>query len=264
MKNEYLPFQAEILSVLKHTEKEYTFRLAYNGPLKAGQFFLVSLPKFGESPISVSSMGDGWVEITVRKVGKVTSEIFENYVGSKLYLRGPYGNGFDVENYKGKEVVIVAGGTGVSPVRAVIEHFSDHPEDAVHTKVIVGYRSPGDVLFRDEMETWKKTLDLTLTVDQNKDKLPGYEEGMVTKYLPDLQFKDISNAVAVVVGPPLMMKFTAEGLVKRGLQPEQIWLAEERRMCCGLGKCGHCRIGSRYVCLDGPVFSYSEFKDMID
>jgi anaerobic sulfite reductase subunit B len=89
MKNEYLPFQSEILSVLKHTEKEYTFRMAYDGPLKAGQFFLVSLPKFGESPISVSSMGPGWVEITVRRIGKVTDEIFENYVGDSLFMRGP-------------------------------------------------------------------------------------------------------------------------------------------------------------------------------
>jgi anaerobic sulfite reductase subunit B len=265
MKNEYLPFQSEILSVLKHTEKEYTFRMAYDGPLKAGQFFLVSLPKFGESPISVSSMGPGWVEITVRRIGKVTDEIFENYVGDSLFMRGPYGNGFDIENYKGREVVIIAGGTGVSPVRAVIEHFSDHPEDAVSTKVIVGYKTPADVLFRAEMENeWKKKLDLTLTVDANPENLPGYELGMVTKYIPDLQFRDIDSAVGIVVGPPLMMKFTAQGLAQRGLKDENIWLAQERRMCCGLGKCGHCRIGSKYVCLDGPVFCWSEAKDMVD
>lgn len=264
MKNEYKPFQAEIISVFKHTEKEYTFRLKYDGPLKAGQFFLVSLPKFGESPISVSSMGDGWVEITVRKVGVVTGEIFENYVGDKLFMRGPYGNGFDIENYKGKELVIIAGGTGVSPVRAVIEHFSENPQDAVSTQIIVGYKSPRDVLFRAEMEEWKRNTDFTLTVDNNPDGLDGYKLGMVTKYIPELKFNDINNTAAIVVGPPIMMKFTGEGLEKIGISAEKIWLAEERRMCCGLGKCGHCRIGSKYVCLDGPVFSYREFKAMID
>ena len=120
--NKYIPFASEILEVIKHTELEYTFRMSYSGEVKPGQFFEVSIPKYGEAPISVSGVGRESVDLTIRKVGKVTGEIFEQYVGRKLFLRGPYGNGFDVSNYQGKELVVVAGGTGLSPVRGVVDH----------------------------------------------------------------------------------------------------------------------------------------------
>ena len=109
MHNEYLPFVSEVLDVIKHTDIEYTFRMSFKGNVKPGQFFEVSTPKFGEAPISVSEIGEDYVDLTIRKVGKVTNEVFTKYKGDKLFLRGPYGNGFDVENYKGREVVIVAG-----------------------------------------------------------------------------------------------------------------------------------------------------------
>ena len=128
VRNDYIPFPSEILEVVKHTDIEYTFRMAFRGDVKPGQFFEVSIPKYGEAPISVSGIGDGFVDLTIRRVGKVTNEVFEHYVGDTLLMRGPYGNGFDVENYKGKELVIIAGGTGVSPVRGVISYFADHAE----------------------------------------------------------------------------------------------------------------------------------------
>ena len=121
LKNEYRPFLSEIKEVIKHTDIEYTLRMAYNGDVKPGQFFEVSIPKYGEAPISVSGIDENTVDLTIRRVGKVTNEIFEYYVGDTLFLRGPYGNGFDVENYKNKELVVIAGGTGLSPVRGVVD-----------------------------------------------------------------------------------------------------------------------------------------------
>ncbi|MGN1029488.1 MAG: anaerobic sulfite reductase subunit AsrB, partial [Bacilli bacterium] len=121
-KNEYIPFISKILEVIKHTEIEYTFRMEFKGDVKPGQFFEVSLPKYGEAPISVSGIGENYVDLTIRKVGKVTDEIFNNYVGDKLFLRGPYGNGFDINNYKDKEVIVVAGGTGLSPVKGIVDY----------------------------------------------------------------------------------------------------------------------------------------------
>lgn len=124
MNNPYIPFLSTIKDVIKHTDIEYTFRMSYDKKdVKPGQFFEVSIPKYGEAPISVSGIGNDFIDLTIRKVGKVTNEIFENYIGDTLLLRGPYGNGFDVELYKGKEVVVVAGGTGLSPVRGVVEYF---------------------------------------------------------------------------------------------------------------------------------------------
>lgn len=146
-RNDYVPFQSEILEIVKHTEIEYTFRMSYYGGVKPGQFFEVSIPKFGEAPISVSGIGDGYVDLTIRKVGKVTNEVFEKYKGEYFYLRGPYGNGFEVNDHKGNELVIVAGGTGVSPVRGVISYFADHPDECRNFTIITGFKSEKDILF---------------------------------------------------------------------------------------------------------------------
>lgn len=262
-KNEYIPFRSEILEVIEHTAVEYTFRMAFNGEVKPGQFFEVSLPKYGEAPISVSGIGEGYVDLTIRRVGKVTNEIFKNYVGDKLFLRGPYGNGFDIENYKNKEVIVVAGGTGLSPVRGIVEYFSKNSQDCKSMTLISGFKSPEDVLFKEDMKEWEKTMNLILTVDTAKE---GYEGkvGLVTKYIPELEIKDMDNVQVVVVGPPMMMKFTVLEFLKLGIKEENIWISQERKMCCGIGKCGHCKIDDTYICLDGPVFNYTVGKSLID
>ncbi len=260
--NPYIPFSSEILAVIKHTAKEYTFRMKFAGDVRPGQFFEVSIPKYGEAPISVSGIGPDFVDLTIRKVGKVTNEVFEHYVGQSLFLRGPYGNGFDVSLFEDGEVAVVAGGTGVSPVRGVIDFLSktSAPKDK---HVIVGFKSPDDMLFKDDLERWDERLSLILTVDGAPD---GYEgnTGLVTQYIPDLAIRDTDSARAIVVGPPAMMKFSVIALLKKGFREENIWVSQERKMCCGLGKCGHCRIGGKYVCIDGPVFNYTESKDLID
>ena len=249
-RNEYIPFISEILEVIEHTEIEYTFRMEFKGDVKPGQFFEVSLPKYGEAPISVS-------------VGKVTDEIFKNYVGDKLFLRGPYGNGFDIENYKNKEVIVVAGGTGLSPVKGIVDYFSNHKEDCKGFTLISGFKSPKDILFKEDIKTWEKNMNLILTVDGAEE---GYEGkvGLVTKYVPELDIKDKENVQVIVVGPPMMMKFTVLEFLKLGIKEENIWISQERKMCCGIGKCGHCKIDDTYICLDGPVFNYVKGKELID
>ena len=263
MKNDYIPQLSVIKEVIRHTDLEYTFRMEYRGEVKPGQFFEISLPKFGEAPISVSGIGEDTVDFTIRRVGKVTNEIFENYVGDRLFIRGPYGNGFDLENYRGKELVIIAGGTGLSPVRGVVEYFAHHPGEAVSTTLIAGFKSPKDVLFKEDFKLWNERLKVIQTVDTAPE---GYEGpvGMVTKYIPDLIFHQIDNTSFICVGPPVMIKFTVMEILKLGVCEENIWVSHERKMCCGLGKCGHCKIGSTYVCLDGPVFNYVDGKELID
>lgn len=262
-RNEYIPFLSEIVEVIRHTDIEYTFRMAYDGEVRPGQFFEVSIPKYGEAPISVSGIGEGLVDLTIRRVGKVTNEIFEKYKGDRLFLRGPYGNGFDVNLYKKKELVIVAGGTGVSPVRGVISYFADHMEERKSMAIITGFKSAKDILFKKDFDYWRKRMDVTLTLDQGEET-EEHKIGLVTQYIPDLQFEKVSEAAAIVVGPPAMMRFSVQALLKRGFIEENIWISQERKMCCGLGKCGHCKIGDKYVCLDGPVFNYTEGKKLID
>lgn len=263
VRNEYVPFLSEILSVKKHTDIEYTFQMAYDGPVKPGQFFEISLPKYGEAPISVCGIGEGFIEFTIRKVGKVTGEIFEKYENDKLFLRGPYGNGFDTDDYKGKELVIVAGGTGVSPVRGVISYFADHMDEVKALTVIAGFKSENDILFRDDFASWRKSMNITLTLDSGNETAE-QKIGLVTEFIPELALDNLDNAAAIVVGPPAMMRFSVKALLERGLAENQIWISHERKMCCGLGKCGHCKIGNQYVCLDGPVFNYAKGKSLID
>jgi anaerobic sulfite reductase subunit B len=261
--NEYLPFRSEIRAVIKHTEIEYTFRLTYEGKVKPGQFFEVSIPKYGEAPISVSGIGDGTVDLTIRRVGKVTNEIFEHYVGDKLFMRGPYGNGFDIDNYKGKELVVIAGGTGLSPVKGVVDYFCSHMEETTGMTLVAGFKTPKDILFIEEFGHWQKNLDVILTVDCAQDDT-ACQIGLVTQYIPELKLKNVDQAVAIVVGPPMMMKFAAQGLLQRGFHKENIWISHERKMCCGIGKCGHCKIDDTYVCLEGPVFNYVKGAQLLD
>lgn len=262
MTNEYMPFLSQIKEIIKHTEIEYTFRMTYLGEVHPGQFFEVSIPKFGEAPISVSGIGEDYIDLTIRKVGKVTNEIFENQAGRSLFIRGPYGNGFRLEDYRGKELVIAAGGTGVSPVKAVIDYFGNHPQEVSSLSVIAGFKSPKDILFKDDIRRWKDQMNLTVTVDCADDE--SCKVGLVTKYIPDLTFENKDKVAAIVVGPPIMMKFAVAELQKLGITDEQIWISQERKMCCGLGKCGHCRMGDTYICLDGPVFNYAQGKKLLD
>lgn len=261
--NEYTPFLSRIVKVRKHTEIEYTFTMACEGEVRPGQFFEVSIPKYGEAPISVSGIGEGTVDLTIRRVGKVTNEIFERYEGDSLFMRGPYGNGFDYEDYRGAELVVVAGGTGVSPVRGVIRYFADHPQERESMTVIAGFKSPEDVLFKDDFADWERKMNLILTVDGAGE---GYEGrvGLVTRYIPQMELRDPQAARAIVVGPPAMMRFSVKALLDRGLREEHIWVSYERKMCCGIGKCGHCRIGDKYVCADGPVFPYTVGRELVD
>ena len=158
--------------------------------------------------------------------------------------------------------MVVAGGTGVSPVRGVINALGES-KDSKDKHVILGFRSPDDMLFRDDIIRWESQMDLILTMDKEAEGYTG-NVGLVTKFIPELKLKDIETAQAVVVGPPAMMKFSVIELLKLGFKEENIWVSYERKMCCGIGKCGHCKVNDTYICLDGPVFNYVDSKSLID
>lgn len=263
MKNEYIPFLSQVREIIRHTDIEYTFRMSFSGSVKPGQFFEVSIPKYGEAPISVSGIGADTVDLTIRRVGRVTDKIFEHYEGNTLLMRGPYGNGFDINEYKGKELVIIAGGTGLSPVKGIVDYFCEHPDEAAGTTLIAGFKSPQDILFKQDFERWEKTIRVIKTVDSAPESYSGLT-GMVTKYIPDLPLEAPSDAAFITVGPPVMIRCVIQEILKRGVPEQNIWISHERKMCCGLGKCGHCKMNDAYVCLDGPVFNYAESKELID
>ncbi len=263
MENIYLPTLSKIISITPHTDIDYTFRMEYRGEVKPGQFFEVSVPKYGEAPISVCGIGDGYVDLTIRRVGVVTDVIHTFFPGDKLFIRGPYGNGFDINEYKGKELIIAAGGTGLAPVKGIIDYFSEHINEVKKFNVLMGFKSPQDILFKDDIQRWSENINTTLTVDKGEEGYTG-NVGLITNYVKDLKIDSIDSAQVIVVGPPIMMKFTVAEFIKKGIKEENIWVSYERKMCCGVGKCGHCKIDDTYICLEGPVFNYVAAKSLID
>lgn len=260
--NIMLPVPHIIIDIIRETGNEYTFRIETNAKVKHGQFFQVSLPKVGEAPISVSAMGDGWVEFTIRKVGKVTNEIFNLKPGDKIFMRGPYGNSFPVDDFKGKDLVVIAGGTGVSPVRSLLKYFYEHPDEIHSLYFIAGFKDEKSILFKEDLNNFRSRFNTIYTLD--KDKIEGFEVGLVTEHIKKIPFDSFENYNVVIVGPPVMMHFAALECLKNGVSEEKIWLSFERKMSCGVGKCGHCKINETYVCLEGPVFNYTKAKNLLD
>ena len=263
-KNPLKPAPYKIISVRELTKDEWTFRIKVETTPVFGQFYEVSLPGIGEMPISSSGIGDKWIEMTIRNVGKVSSEVHKLKPGSTIFLRGPYGNGFNADDFKDKHVVVAAGGCGVSPVRPLIEYFYNNPDYVAEVDLLFGFKEPGVVLFKEDIGRWKKKFNTIVTVDQACGAWEGNCVGLITDYVKEIKMSEYQKMQIVIVGPPIMMKYTAEEFIKHGVPEEQIIVSMERRMSCGIGKCGHCKVDSCYVCIDGPVFYYSEAKKLID
>lgn len=261
--NTYTSQRLEITAIVPHTDVDYSYRLAGAMPIRSGQFLEVSLPGIGEAPFSVSDFGDDFMELTIRKVGRLTDAVHSLRVGDGVWVRGPYGNGFPVEAFEGRHLIVAAGGTGVAPVKSLIKRYAANPGELHALDVLLGYRSPTDILFADDIARWSEKLNLLVTVDHANQDWPG-NVGLITQYVPGIEMPDRERAAVVIVGPPAMMKFTSQAFLERGIPEENLWLSFERNMHCGIGKCGHCKIVDRYVCLDGPIFPFSEAKRLID
>lgn len=261
--NQYLSTPLEILKIVKETSIDYTYTFKYTGELISGQFFQLSIPGVGEAPISVSDFNENEMMMTIRKVGRLTDEIFNKKVGETIRFRGPYGNGFETTNFIGSEVTVIAGGTGLAPVKNLTKQLMNRKDELLGLNMIFGFKSSKDILFKEEINEWKSSHNITLTIDKEEENWDG-DVGLVTTYIKNLNIASDKKKKFVVVGPPLMMKFTTLELLKNGAKEEDIWVSFERKMSCGIGKCGHCKIDETYVCLEGPVFEYSVAKNLLD
>ncbi len=261
-KNIMLPKPHKILRILKETKAEYTFRVEYHGEVKNGQFFQLSIPKVGEAPISVSGKGDGYVEFTIRRVGRLTEGIFGLAEGNMLFMRGPYGNAFPVESFEGKNLIVICGGTGMAPVKTTLNHFYDNMPEGKDVYLIAGFKDLDSVLFTDELKKFETKFHTTYCLDNSEAE--GFHKGFVTEYIKNIPISELDDYNIVIVGPPAMMRFSALECVKNGADENKIWVSFERKMSCAVGKCGHCKINETYVCLEGPVFNYSVSKNLFD
>lgn len=267
-KNIYRPIEALIEDIREETPTIKTFVLKPKEPFSfsTGQFVELTVPGRGEAPFTPSSDPDikDKIDITIMKVGRITSLLHSLSKNISLGIRGPYGKGYPLERFVGKDILIVGGGVGLAPLRSLL--FSLFSELDKYNKIVLRYgaRTPSDIMYKESLGEWSKIkkVDIVTTVDVGDSTWKG-NIGVVTTILKDLPV-DLKNAVSVVCGPPIMMKFTTLRLLDLGFKPSNIYLSMEKNMSCGLGKCGHCRVGKYYVCRDGPVFTYEELKDIYD
>ena len=274
MKNPYQPEQAIIKSIISETNDTATYSVTFvdentakDYSFKPGQFNMITTFGFGEAPISISSdPEEKQIGHTVRKVGSVTEAMALMKTNATIGIRGPYGRGWPMEELEGKDVLIIAGGIGLAPLRPVITQISKHREKFGHFEIIYGARTPADGLFKNEYESWRgiTNTSLHLTVD----RVPEGENwddsvGLVTKLLNNINTKP-ENSLILVCGPEIMMKFIVRDLLEKQFSPEQIYVSMERRMKCGIGKCGNCQVGPKFVCKDGPVFTYKELSELVE
>jgi sulfite reductase subunit B len=260
--------KAKILRIKKLTDKEELFEIALaNGERldhEPGQFVMVSLLGIGEAPISVCSSptrSDSF-DLCVRAVGKVTNALHALKSGKQIGIRGPYGRGFPVRSLEGNDLLIVAGGLGIAPLRSLINYIIDNRRDFGRVYILFGCKGPKDMLFSDELEYWNKRADLRFacTVDAADPDWAG-NVGVITTLIPGVDIEP-SRTFAIVVGPPAMYKFVIKEILSKEIPDRQIYLSLERHMKCGTGKCGHCQIQNLYCCRDGPVFNYAKVKNL--
>lgn len=271
--NPFLPEAARIVRLYPLTEdvKFFQVRLvdmekALSFRYKPGQFAMISVLGAGEAPFSISSTPSrpGLLEFCIRKAGTVTNAIFKLKENDLIGIRGPYGNGFPVEKMKDKDILIVMGGLGAAPLRSVLLYTLDNRDLFRRIILLHGAKRPGEMIFREEFLSLKTRDDLECHLSVDADDTGKWTEdiGVVTTLFPKLKKIEPKNTVALVCGPPVMYKFVINEFLKLNIPKDQILMTLERRMKCGVGKCGHCAIDYIYTCLDGPVFTYWDVLHM--
>ena len=271
--NPFTPEPARIVRTYHLTDDVKFFQVRFVDMEKAlsfkyspGQFAMISILGVGEAPFSISSTPSrpGLLEFCIRKAGTVTNALFRLQENSLIGLRGPYGNGFPVDAMKGKDILIVVGGLGAAPLRSVLLYSLDNRDQFSRVSVLYGAKRPAEMIFREEYFALKQRSDLEchLTVDADDTGQWPERTGVVTMLFPHLKEIDPANTYALVCGPPVMYKFVLKELIKLNIPKDQILMTLERRMKCGVGKCGHCAIDYIYTCLDGPVFTYWDVLHM--
>jgi len=263
----YAPVMATIVEVHEMTEHEKLFTIQLPDDMqlnhRPGQFVNVSVLGVGEAPISISSSPsrtNDTFELCIRRAGDLTSVIHNLGAGDQLGVRGPFGRGFPIDKFRGKDMLLAPGGLGLAPMRSLLWEILDERHNFGRIMVLYGARTPSEMLFKDELKELedRKDVELYLTVDKAEEGWDG-QTGVITTLFPDITVH-ARNTIAVTIGPPIMYRYVLMELLSKGISDGNIWLSLERRMKCGVGKCGHCQINNVYACQDGPSFTYAEIK----
>lgn len=265
-----IPVIAEVTDIRQDTPDVKTFRVnTLDGGIafehKPGQCAMLSIPGAGEAMFSITSSptNTNYMEFSIKKCGCLTEWLHEIEVGQQIAIRGPYGNAFPVDtDFAGKDLLFIAGGIGLAPLRSVINYCRDNRNNYGKIDIVYGSRSMDDLVdYQEIIDEWCKEdgIDVHLTIDIEQEGWDGHV-GFVPNYVKELEFD--TNKTAIICGPPIMIKFTLAGLTELGFDKTQVYTTMELKMKCGVGKCGRCNIGNKYVCKDGPVFRCDQLDEM--
>jgi len=265
IRNLYQPVNGRIVDIIEEspTIKSFSVMLPEPFMFEPGQFVELTLPGVGEAPFTPSSLPseNKKMEITIKKTGHMTSLLHDCEKGQKIGIRGPYGIGFPVEDFIGKDIYIIGEGIGIAKIRSLFLTLISRMSDFNSVVCRFSAKTHDDLIYKNNLfDSWQKIdgVDIQLSIEVANGSWDG-NIGVVTTILSSDDV-NISNAVAIVCGPPVMMKFSTLKLLEFGFGPEQIYLSMQKNMSCGVGKCGHCMMGKYYVCKDGPVFTYERIK----
>lgn len=265
----YVPKPATILETEMLTDIDRLFRIKLDSGEdlnhQPGQFVEISLMGIGEAPISVSSAPrqDHTFDLVIRKVGMLTDVLYEIEAGAKVGIRGPFGTSFPVDEMTGRDIIFVGGGCGLVPLKSAIEAVLARRNEFSSVTILSGCRNPSQRIFKENYQNWENREDVKFleTVDEGDSQWQG-NTGVITTLFDYVEVDNPNQFTCVIVGPPVMYKFVIQKAKELGIKDEEIILSLERRMKCGVGKCGHCQINGIYVCQDGPVFRYSQVKEL--
>ncbi len=299
----YEPTPYKIIEIKEYTEDIKLFRIKCDLNPLPGQFFEVSIPGIGECPLASCSYNKEYVDLLIKKVGNVTSAMFQCKIGDTIYIRGNYGNGWPIKKLIGKNLILIAGGTGLAPITSMIEYIEQNRKQFKNIKIYFGFRNENYILLKERIKKWKAKFDLTITLDRENsvynpacfnsqihnlnflsvknsktlgiltpsslhNKISKQEEFICqTGFIHELLAKDkllINDTIALMCGPEIMMQCSTDKLISQGLKSNKIYWSTERRMECGFGSCGRCQIQDLYCCKDGPIFRYDIIKPKLD
>lgn len=259
--SEYVPKKVKIKDFHRETQDIVNIRADFRCKHEPGHFVMVGLPGIGEAPISMSSYSDKYIELHVREIGNVTNALGKLKKNGYIFVRGPYGKGYPMEELKDLNIIMIGGGCGVAPLKSAIEYIEQNRKKYGNIDLFFGYTTPKEILFRKRISSWKKNFNLNLSVDKNSHGGTRFKAkiGFVTELVKKAKLMT-GNTAIMICGPPIMMNISVDILKKKGFREHQIYVSTERLMDCGLGLCGHCMIHGKYTCLDGPVFRYDELS----
>lgn len=266
-KSPYKPISGKVEKVIDETSniKTFVIRPENRFHFQTGQFIELSIPGVGEAPFTPSSspFKTDTFDVTIMKAGHLTDKFHAMKGGETVGIRGPYGNGYPVAEYHGKEVLILGGGVGMAPLRSFLLTLVEDIEKFKKIILCYGSKTPEDIVYKYLFPEWNRIKGLEILQSVDRCPIGQWDStvGLVTCLLDNVKV-DLSNAVAIVCGPPIMMKFGTRKLLDIGFKPADIYLSMEANMSCGLGKCGHCQLGPYFVCKDGPVFTYEQIKNI--